>query len=287
MAMGHWLKSILNHLCIPFEERHHQPAFSASQLAHVQHVSGHRVAKTVFLADGDSPVAIVLRAGDRVDLSRVRSVLGNDDIRFATESEIQDWFRGCEVGSVPPLPLRRDLRILMDRSLACFADILFPAGTAENAVTVSFRAWYRAVRPGVGRFAAVSNGFHAKTRAPVLVVEDEADTNDLLCRLLQREGIDCRGAEHGKHALDLAAEAPPSAILLDLMLPDMNGLDVYEHLRRNGPIKRIPTIVVTALDDAESRRRSEELGADAYLTKPFLPERLLAEVEEVLADARG
>jgi CheY-like chemotaxis protein len=228
-----------------------------------------------------------LRAGDRVDLHRVSTILENDALRFASEAEIAGWFRGCDPGSVPPLPLRRDMWILMDRALACFANIMFAAGTPEDAVSVSFRQWYRAVRPGVGRFAMSTNGFHAKKRAPVLVVEDERDTNDLLCKLLEREGIDCQGAEHGKHALDLAAEAPPSAILLDLMLPDMNGFDVYEKLRRTGPIKRIPTIVVTALDDEASRRRSEELGADAYLTKPFLPEQLLAQVEEVLTDARG
>ncbi len=286
MAMGNWLRNVLTHLRLPFREHHHPPVYGASHLAHAEHVTGHRVAKAVFLADGDRPVAIVLRAGDRVELSRVRSILGNDEVRFATVDEIGGWFRGCDPGAVPPLPLRRDMRILMDRALACFAEILFPAGTAENALSVSFRAWYRAIRPGVGRFAVTTNGVHTK-RASVLVVEDEADTNDLLCRLLEREGISCRGAEHGKHALDLAAEVPPSAILLDLMLPDMNGFDVYERLRRHGPIRRIPTIVVTALDDDESRRRSKELGADAYLTKPFHPETLLAEVEEMLVDARG
>jgi CheY-like chemotaxis protein/prolyl-tRNA editing enzyme YbaK/EbsC (Cys-tRNA(Pro) deacylase) len=287
MAVGFFLSEVMNHLRIPFQEHSHPPVYGASHLAHAEHVSGHRVAKTVILTDGSSPVAVVLRAADRVDVSRVRSVLGNDELRFATEEEIANWFRACEMGSVPPLPIRRDFRILMDRALATVGNILFAAGSAEVAVSVSFRDWYRAVRPGVGRFTATTNGFHHKKPAPVLVVEDEVDTNDLLCRLLEREGIECCGAEHGTRALDLAAQVPPAAILLDLMLPDMNGFDVYERLRRTGPLKRIPTIVVTALNDAESRRRSEELGADAFLTKPFLPEQLLAEVEGALADAKG
>jgi CheY-like chemotaxis protein/prolyl-tRNA editing enzyme YbaK/EbsC (Cys-tRNA(Pro) deacylase) len=287
MPVAQWLRGILAHLQIPFEEHHHPPVHAASHLAHAEHVSGYRVAKTVFLADDTRPLAVVLRAADRVDLPRVRDIVGNAELRFATEEEIAGWFRGCEPGSVPPLPIRRDLRILMDRDLACFGDIWFAAGSSQAAVSVPFRDWYRAVRPGVGCLAVTTNGRRRKQANPVLVIEDEADTNDLLCRLLEREGVACRGAEHGKHALDLAAQLPPAAILLDLMLPDMSGFDVYERLRRTGPIKRIPTIVVTALDDDASRRRSEELGADAYLTKPFLPEQLLAEVEEVLTDSRG
>jgi CheY-like chemotaxis protein len=241
----------------------------------------------VILADGQRPLAVVLRAGDRIDVPRLGSIVGNDHLRFATEEEMAGWFRGCEPGTVPPLPLRRDLRILMDRSLACFRDIFFAAGSSRTAVSVPFRDWYRGVRPGVGCFALKTNGHRTKELKRVLVVEDETDTNDLLCRLLERQGFACQGVEQGGDALDLAAEAPPSAILLDLMLPDMNGFEMYERLRRTGPIKRIPTIVVTALDDAASRRRGEELGADAYLTKPFLPERLIAEMEEVLTDARG
>jgi Ala-tRNA(Pro) deacylase len=287
MAMAQWLEQVLDHLRIPYDKHHHRPAYSASRLAQAEHVSGHRVAKTVILADVGRPIAVVLRAGDRLDLERVRAVAGGDELRLATEAEMADWFKGCEPGTVPPLPLRTDMLILMDRALANLGWMLFAAGTAEDAVCVPFRDWYRAVRPGMGRFTVALEGERPETQAPVLVVEDEADTNDLLCRLLRRQGIACRGAEEGQRAIDLAGEVKPAAILLDLMLPDMSGFTVYEELRKTGPIKRIPTIVVSALDDDATRRRSEELGADAYLTKPFLPEQLLAEVEEVLADSRG
>jgi CheY-like chemotaxis protein len=120
----------------------------------------------------------------------------------------------------------------------------------------------------------------------VLVVEDEADTNQLLCRLLEREGVVCHGVEGGHEALAAAQKVRPAAILLDLMLPDMSGFEMYERLQRNGPGKRIPCIVMSALDDAASRRRGEQLGVDAYLTKPFRPRALVTELQDILSYTR-
>jgi CheY-like chemotaxis protein/prolyl-tRNA editing enzyme YbaK/EbsC (Cys-tRNA(Pro) deacylase) len=287
MALPRWLKEILNHYGVPFEEHHHPPVYSASQLAQAEHVSGYRVAKTVFVSAAERPVAVVLPSCCRMDLARVQALLG-EDARLATEPEIGAWFKGCQPGTVPPLRLRPDMHLLMDRSLAHPGKMIIPAGTPEDAVAVPFRDWYRAVWPGVGCFAvpAKQDG-NGRAVPSVLVVEDEAVTNDLLCRLLERQGLACRGVEEGKAALAAAAEMRPSAVLLDLMLPDMSGFDVYERMRRTGPVKRIPVIVVTALDDDESRRRSRQLGADAYLTKPFTAEALVAEVQDALADAHA
>jgi len=154
MAVPRWLKVIFQHYGVPYAERHHPPVFSASHLAHAEHVTGYRVAKTVFLtADGEHPVAVVLPACARLNLARVKAVLGCDELRFASEGEIQSWFKGCTPGAVPPLRLRSDESILMDRSLAHLGEIIFPAGTPEDAVALRFRDWYRTVAPGVGRFA--------------------------------------------------------------------------------------------------------------------------------------
>jgi len=281
MSLPHWFERILQHYRMPFEEIHHLPVCSALRLAEAEHVSGHRVAKTVLVSAGGRPVSVVLPAPARLDLDRVRDVLGGEAVRLATEGEIVDWFHGCEPGSVPPLLLRSDHRIFMDRSLAHLGSLVFPAGTSEAAVAVRFRDWYRAVRPGVGRFAVSAKG----PVPTVLVVEDEADTNQLLCCLLERQGFVCRGAEEGRQAVVMASEVRPAAMLLDLMLPDLSGYEVYEQLRRTGPIKPIPFIVITALDDEASRQRGSQLGADAYLTKPFSPETLIAELRGVLADA--
>jgi DNA-binding response OmpR family regulator len=144
------------------------------------------------------------------------------------------------------------------------------------------------VHPGVGHFA---RGFAAArtsaTEGPILIVEDEADTNKLLCQLLQREGVNCQGVEEGRKALEAATQTRPAAILLDLMLPDMSGWELVQQLRRQGSLKRIPWIVLTALDDEASRQRVNELGADGYLTKPLEPQVLVDEVRELLADARA
>lgn len=283
MAIPRWLTQILVHYGVPFEEHYHPPVYSALELAEVEHVTGWRVAKTVFLVGRGRPVGVVLPAAARLDLARVQSVLGIRDLRLATEPEITGWFKGCQPGAVPPLRLRGDERMLMDRSLAHLGKMLFAAGTSEVAITVRFRDWYRAVRPGVGRFALPVSGANGGNGPPtVLVVEDESATNELLCRLLEREGFACRGVEEGNRALALAPEVRPSAILLDLMLPDISGFDVYEKLRRTGPLKRIPVILVTALDDEASRRRGSQLGADAYLTKPFPPAALVAELQGAL-----
>jgi CheY-like chemotaxis protein/prolyl-tRNA editing enzyme YbaK/EbsC (Cys-tRNA(Pro) deacylase) len=284
MSAPHWLKAILEHYHVPYTECHHPPVFSASQLAEAEHTTGHRVAKTVFLSARGRPVAVVLPASARLDLARVQAVLG-EELRFATEQEIAHWFKGCRPGCVPPLRLRSDERLLMDRSLAHLGTMVLPAGTPVDAVSVRFRDWYRAVRPGVGRFA-VPRRAPSDEPPTILVVEDETDTNLLLCQLLEKEGVACHGVEEGSQALAAANSVQPDAILLDLMLPDMSGWDLCERLRRIGSIRRIPFIVLTALDDETARQRSRQLGADGYLTKPFMPQTLVSELQGVLADAR-
>jgi CheY-like chemotaxis protein/prolyl-tRNA editing enzyme YbaK/EbsC (Cys-tRNA(Pro) deacylase) len=288
MAVPFWFRRILDHYEVPFEEIPHPPVYTAPHLAQTLHVSGHRVAKTVFLVAGDRPLAVVVQANTQVDLPRVAAVLGKGPLRFASEAEIAGWFRGCEPGAVPPLRLRGDECVLMDRSLAHLGKIVLPAGRLDVAVAVRFRDWYRMVRPGTGRFAVTGNGQAAAVRQPtVLVVEDEADTNQLLCRLLEERGILCRGVTAGQQALEAATAERPSAILLDLMLPDMTGFEMYERLRRAGPLKRTPVIVVSALSEDHYLECGRRMGADAYLTKPFLPKALVEEMQGILEDSRG
>jgi CheY-like chemotaxis protein/prolyl-tRNA editing enzyme YbaK/EbsC (Cys-tRNA(Pro) deacylase) len=287
MSIPRWLPQLLRRYEVPYRLHRHLPVHSATQLAHAEHVSGHRVAKPVFLAAGKRPITVVVPASTRVDLGRVKAVLGLDTLRFATEDELVNWFKGCTPGSIPPVRIRSDQIMLMDRSLAHFSDLLFAAGSSEDAVSVRFRDWYRMVRPGVGRFTETRTKEPSADRPMVLVVEDEHDTNEILCELLIRAGYACRGVEAGSEALRLARSERPAAIVLDLMLPDMTGFDVCQELRRVGPLKRPPVVVVTALSDDESRRRGQELGADAYLTKPFPPQTLMRELRGVLADARA
>ncbi len=287
MSVPRWLDRILTHYGVPYEERRHPPVNTASELAQVEHVSGYRVAKTVLLNDHGHPLAIVLPACARLDLDRVRELLGKPDLQLASEEEVARWFHGCTPGAVPPVRIRGDECLVMDRSLAHLGHILFAAGSQDTAVLVRFRDWYRAVHPGVGRFTEGNGHTNGHQSRMVLIVEDESDTNNLLCHLLERAGYRCRGVEAGREALTAATEIKPAAILLDLMLPDMSGFEVCEQLGRVGPLKRVPVIFVSALGDERSRERGSQLGAEGYLTKPFRPDALVAELNEVMADAAG
>jgi two-component system alkaline phosphatase synthesis response regulator PhoP len=108
----------------------------------------------------------------------------------------------------------------------------------------------------------------------VLVVDDEPDVL-LLCRLnLQQRGHEVMEAPDGAGALRAAREQRPDVIVLDLMLPGMDGYEVLEALHGDPGTARIPVVVLTAKSLRADRERSRDLGAAAFLTKPFLPGEL-------------
>jgi DNA-binding response OmpR family regulator len=119
------------------------------------------------------------------------------------------------------------------------------------------------------------------TAKRVLVVEDERITRRTLERLLASQGYNISTAVDGSEALAEAQHNPPDLILLDLGLPsdpfgggNFDGFGVMQWLNRRMPDKKIPIIVLTARQDAASRKTAYELGASLYMTKPFHPEEL-------------
>jgi two-component system, cell cycle sensor histidine kinase and response regulator CckA len=113
--------------------------------------------------------------------------------------------------------------------------------------------------------------------ARVLVVEDNRDTSALLRDLLEAEGYDVESAATGEAAFEQLDIAPDFDLLvLDLMLPGMSGYEVIERLRQQADLARIPVLVLSALSSASARVRGLREGADDYMTKPFLPEELVA-----------
>jgi CheY-like chemotaxis protein len=115
----------------------------------------------------------------------------------------------------------------------------------------------------------------------VLVVDDEPDVL-LLCRLnLQQRGHELLEASNGTTALELAREGHPGVIVLDLMLPGMNGYEVLENLKQDERTSDIPVLVLTAKSLRADRERSHGLGASGFLTKPFLPSELCEMVESL------
>ena len=113
----------------------------------------------------------------------------------------------------------------------------------------------------------------------ILIVEDEAMVADVVSRYLQRDGFQVIIASDGQAALDIAREEMPDLVLLDLMLPKLDGLEVCRRLRANS---QVPIIVVTAKGDETDRIVGLELGADDYVSKPFSPRELVARVRAVL-----
>ena len=113
--------------------------------------------------------------------------------------------------------------------------------------------------------------------ARILVVEDNRDTSALLRDLLEAEGYAVDSALTGEKALEVLAQNPDVDLLvLDLMLPGMSGYDVIERLRSDSDLTSIPVLVLSALSSTSARIRGLRDGADDYMTKPFLPEELLA-----------
>ena len=117
-------------------------------------------------------------------------------------------------------------------------------------------------------------------RGLVLVVEDDPAIADLVGRYLRRDGFGVHVSRDGHGALDAAARLAPAAVVLDVGLPGLDGIEVCRRLRAGGD--RVPVLFVTARDDEVDRVLGLELGADDYVTKPFSPRELVARVRAVL-----
>jgi Ala-tRNA(Pro) deacylase len=146
---------------IPFEELHHAKVYTAQEVAHLEHTSGHRVAKVVVVIVDGRPVELVLPASRHVDLDRVRTVLNADDVRLASEDEMAAYFSDSEVGAIPALRQWKDVDVLMDRALNVEGNILFQAGTHTDAIRLNFRDWYEMVHPQVATFSEPAEAAHA------------------------------------------------------------------------------------------------------------------------------
>lgn len=118
--------------------------------------------------------------------------------------------------------------------------------------------------------------------ARVLVVDDEPIVREVLTRYLARAGFDVDTAEDGVQALDRFREASPDLVLLDLMMPRMDGLEVFTRIRAHSST---PVIMLTARGQETDRVAGLELGADDYVAKPFSPREVTARVKSVLRRA--
>lgn len=121
----------------------------------------------------------------------------------------------------------------------------------------------------------------------VLVVDDEPDILSILVYQLSREGFRVSTAVSGRSAIETAIREVPDLVVLDLMLPELDGYEVLAQLRQHESTSSIPVILLTARTEEEERLRGFDTGADDYVTKPFSPRELVARVKALLRRTRA
>lgn len=118
----------------------------------------------------------------------------------------------------------------------------------------------------------------------VLVVEDDVEMNQLERDLLEVHGLSSLAAYTGTQAVELCSHCHADAVLLDIMLPEMDGFEALRQLRANGD-RNLPIVILSALDSEDCRRRGFEVGADAYFAKPFDPDEVIQTIHNLIAVA--
>ncbi len=123
-----------------------------------------------------------------------------------------------------------------------------------------------------------------ETERRVVYIEDDQEMIDLVVLILSRRGYQVKGAHGGRVGLDMIFQDPPDLVLLDLMMPGMDGWEVFQQLKANDKTRGIPVIVITAKAQAIDRVLGLHIArVDDYLSKPFRPQELVDSVERVLS----
>ncbi len=180
-----------------------------------------------------------------------------------------------------------DLREPQNRIIGAVTTLQTAAGAALDAAALEdlgkiLRAAEqlapRANTSAPGISPAGATGTTADAASTVLVVDDDAGNRDILQRRLQRLGHRVIPAESGRRALELLAGGPCDLVLLDIMMPEMDGFEVLSRIKQDPATRDVPVIVISALDDLSAAVRCIEQGAEDFLSKPFEPVLLKARV---------
>lgn len=123
------------------------------------------------------------------------------------------------------------------------------------------------------------------TKPRVLVVEDEPDIRELIVFTLENQGYDVSAAECGEEAWIDAARTTPQLLVLDILLPDMDGLSLCEMFRKIPQTSKVPILVLTACATLQTRSIASNLGASDFMPKPFSPRELAQRVGRLLGEA--
>ncbi|HXW36048.1 MAG TPA: response regulator transcription factor [Acidimicrobiales bacterium] len=121
----------------------------------------------------------------------------------------------------------------------------------------------------------------------ILVVDDEQSITDLLSMALRYEGMDVEVARSGREAIDAVTAQRPQLVVLDVMMPDLDGFEVLRRLSAERAASRLPVLFLTARDSLEDKLRGFTLGGDDYMTKPFSVEELIVRLRAILRRVHG
>jgi len=116
----------------------------------------------------------------------------------------------------------------------------------------------------------------------IVVIEDEKDIVDLVTYALRKEGFDVKSCTRGQEGLDLIRRGPADLAVIDIMLPDLDGLEVCKRVRSDDKLRSLPVIFLTARGEEVDRVLGLEIGGDDYVVKPFSPRELVARIKAVL-----
>jgi DNA-binding response OmpR family regulator len=126
------------------------------------------------------------------------------------------------------------------------------------------------------------SGVSENTRQRILVVDDDEHIQKSLAQYLEMEDFDVDVASSGQEALEQAGRQTPDLVLLDIMMPEMDGFEVVERLRQEAPTARVPVILLTARGQDTDVIKGYQMGVSSYLTKPFNLDELVDTIREVL-----
>lgn len=139
---------------LAFEVHHHPEAFTAQEVAAVEHVSGKKLAKVVMLWVDDELAMTVLPAHYMVDLDEVKGVTGAKEVRLAEEEDFADVFPDCDTGSMPPFGNLYDVPVYADGALTDLDEFFFEAGTHTDTIKMRYSDYESLVKPTIGDFGS-------------------------------------------------------------------------------------------------------------------------------------
>jgi len=125
----------------------------------------------------------------------------------------------------------------------------------------------------------------AAKRNRILIVEDEESLLKLESIILTSKGYQVTGCSDGASALDEIARNPPDLVILDIMLPGMDGFEVCRRIRSHPESSRVPVIMLSARKNSQDIERGTQAGAEAYITKPFKSAQLISTIEQILSSS--